>query len=178
MNEEFETGKEQRRSEEKELAKNSDDVPFPGWEQLTDESLESEPRVLMLISDSDGNPVRWLEADNTEGTHRLTWDLRLPAPNAIDLSTPEFRPALGGNTNRTFGSTGLILGSTVCFREWRIFNSDERTILQRQAGQGIVSQRYRLCRDCCLPTPGFGPVATRWHTRVKNWAVVKIYFVI
>jgi len=46
----------------------------------------------MLISDSDGNPVRWLEANNTEGTHRLAWDLRLPAPNAINLSTPEFIP--------------------------------------------------------------------------------------
>jgi len=92
LNEKFETGKEQRRTEEKVLAENSKDVPFPGWEKLTDESLESEPRVLMLISDSDENPVRWLEANNTEGTHRLAWDLRLPAPNAIDLSTPEFTP--------------------------------------------------------------------------------------
>jgi photosystem II stability/assembly factor-like uncharacterized protein len=92
LNEKFETGKEQRRTQEKLLAENSDDVPFPGWEQLTDESLESAPRVLMLISDSEGDPVRWLEADNNEGTHRLTWDLRLPATNAINLTTPEFRP--------------------------------------------------------------------------------------
>ncbi|MFT5138406.1 MAG: photosystem II stability/assembly factor-like uncharacterized protein [Rhodothermales bacterium] len=92
LNEKFETAKDMRRAEEKTIAGNGGDVQFPGWQRLTSESLEASPRVLVLISDGDNKPVRWLEAANEKGTHRLSWDLRYPAADAIDLNTPEFLP--------------------------------------------------------------------------------------
>jgi len=92
LNESFETSKTTRQANEKLLRKEGSDIPFPGWDRLQAESLETEPRVLLLVSDSQDNPVRWLEASAEEGTHRVTWDLRFPAPDAIDLTTPEFVP--------------------------------------------------------------------------------------
>ncbi len=88
----FQTTKEQRHEREADLRSENKDIPFPGWERLTAESLEAEPRVMVLVSDEAGNPVRWLEATNEKGAHRVSWDLRYPAVSPIDLSTPEFRP--------------------------------------------------------------------------------------
>jgi photosystem II stability/assembly factor-like uncharacterized protein len=107
LNEKFETSKAKRKAEEDLMAKNGGDIPFPGWERLTSESLETAPRILVLISDSENNPVRWLEASNKKGTHRLSWDLRLPAADAIDLSTPEFVPPWAGTPQGPLAAPGL-----------------------------------------------------------------------
>jgi len=96
LDETFKSGKDVRQAVEASLREKGEDVPFPGWERLNTESLEVAPRVMIRISDSDGNPVRWVEAANEKGTHRVSWDLRLPAPDAIDLSTPEFVPPWAG----------------------------------------------------------------------------------
>jgi hypothetical protein len=48
--------------------------------------------VLLQISDAAGDPVRWIEGPAKAGLHRLTWDLRRPAPNPISLSQPGFQP--------------------------------------------------------------------------------------
>ncbi|NND69299.1 MAG: glycosyl hydrolase, partial [Halioglobus sp.] len=90
--EKFETLKEQRTDSEKALREDGDDVPFPGWDTLTEEYLEAKPRVLLLVRDAAGEPLRWLEAANEKGAHRTSWDLRLPAPDAVELSEPEFKP--------------------------------------------------------------------------------------
>jgi hypothetical protein len=88
----FQTAREQRHEVEAELRDEARNIPFPGWDRLTLESLEAEPRVMILVRDEAGNPVRWLEALNEKGTHRVSWDLRFPAVDPIDLSTPEFAP--------------------------------------------------------------------------------------
>ena len=92
LDESLETGKDQRRAREKSLRKEGADIPFPGWERLLEESLEAVPRVMVLVSDASDKPVRWLEASAKKGTHRITWDLRFPAPDAVDLTTPGFVP--------------------------------------------------------------------------------------
>jgi hypothetical protein len=92
LSEKLESSKDKRTTEEDALTEKGEDIPFPGWDRLTRESLEAIPRVLVLISDSDKQPVRWLEASNEKGLHRLSWDLRLAPPDAIELSTPEFVP--------------------------------------------------------------------------------------
>jgi len=96
LNEKFETAKDKRRAEEVSLRKEDGNIPFPGWKRLGDESLETAPRVMILVSDSDDNPVRWIEAINKKGTHRVSWDLRSTPPDAIDLSTPGFIPPWRG----------------------------------------------------------------------------------
>jgi photosystem II stability/assembly factor-like uncharacterized protein len=88
----LQTSKQIRRETEKALRADGKDVPFPGWDALGQEARETEPRVMLLIRDANNEPVRWIKASNQEGVHRASWDLRRPAPDAIDLSTPEFSP--------------------------------------------------------------------------------------
>ncbi len=96
LDEAFQTSKDKRQTREKSLAQKGEDIPFPGWDRLTTESLEVSPRVMVLISDAQNQPVRWLEADNRKGIQRISWDLRLAPPDAIDLTTPEFVPPWAG----------------------------------------------------------------------------------
>jgi hypothetical protein len=77
---------------EKVRADAGEDVPFPGWETLREESLEPEPALLLTVRDAEGRPVRRLEAPARAGIQRLAWDLRLPAPDPVQLQVPEFQP--------------------------------------------------------------------------------------
>jgi photosystem II stability/assembly factor-like uncharacterized protein len=86
------SAKDSRRKAERDLDQAGADVPFPGWDRLLAESLESPPKALVLIRDADGQAVRWLEGPATKGIHRISWDLRHPAPDAISLEVPEFKP--------------------------------------------------------------------------------------
>jgi len=107
LNESFETSKQARKTQEAGLRKEGNSIPFPGWDRLTAESLETEPRVMIRVSDSDNNPVRWIPANAKKGTHRVSWDLRLPAPDAIDLTTPEFIPPWAGSPEGPLAAPGL-----------------------------------------------------------------------
>ncbi len=84
------TAAERRKAEEKALRERNADVPFPGFERLAAESIESGPRVLIAITDASGRTVRTLVAPAKAGTHRVSWDLRGPSPSAVDLSPPGF----------------------------------------------------------------------------------------
>ncbi len=86
------TVKSERGEQEKELAEDDANVPFPGWDQLAAERLEADPKVLLTIRNSDGEPVRRIVGPAAAGIHRVNWDLRLPPPDPINLETPGFRP--------------------------------------------------------------------------------------
>ncbi len=79
-----------RRKAEKEIRKQEGDVPFPGWDRLSEEQTEASPRVLMAIRNAEGQTVRWLELPSTAGVHRVTWDFRMPAPDPVNLVPPGF----------------------------------------------------------------------------------------
>ncbi len=81
--ESYKTDEQKRQEREKELIEVRDDVPFPGWEQVEAERRQPDPAVLMTVRDADGNVVRRLEGPTSSGFHRVAWDLRMPAPNAI-----------------------------------------------------------------------------------------------
>jgi hypothetical protein len=108
LNEKLESGKDKRHATETELREKGEDIPFPGWGQLAEESLQAEPRIMLLVSDGDNNPVRWLSAVNEKGTHRVSWDLRLPPPDAIDLSPPEFVPPWGNGSQGALVAPGVF----------------------------------------------------------------------
>jgi photosystem II stability/assembly factor-like uncharacterized protein len=91
LNDVPDTQKEARRETEKELREQGLDIPFPGWETLRAESMEGSPKVLLLIRDGQGEPIRWIEGPTREGLHRVNWDLRRPALDPISLSTGGFR---------------------------------------------------------------------------------------
>ena len=90
------TERETRRAAEKELRERGEDVPFPGWDRLRREAVEGKPRVLILVRDDQGQPVRRVEGPAKEGLHRVSWDLRLPPPDPVDLTTPGFTPPWAG----------------------------------------------------------------------------------
>ncbi len=97
---------EQRKDREKEIKKTNGNVPFPGWDNLNVERKDNQPQVLILIKDESGNPVRWLEGKNTSGLHRINWDLKLPAPDAIRLSKPAFQPPWAGDAEGPLAAPG------------------------------------------------------------------------
>jgi len=86
------TAAEARRADEKARRERGEDIAFPGFDRLRDEAVESGPKVLLLVSDASGQRIRWVEGKATAGLHRVSWDLRGPAPDAVDLSPPGFTP--------------------------------------------------------------------------------------
>lgn len=84
--------KKKRKNTEKALRNNNEDIPFPGWEHLTEEANDNDPQVLLLISNEQGKPVRWIKGASKKGLHRSSWDLKLPAPSPINFSQPAFKP--------------------------------------------------------------------------------------
>ena len=118
--EKYEDSKAQRKAQEQGMLEQGKDIPFPGWERLTRESLEPEPRVMLLISDSNNQPLRWLQANNQQGTQRVSWDLRLSAPDAIDLSTPEFVPPWAGPSMGPLAAPGMYTAQLYVFDEGEV----------------------------------------------------------
>lgn len=100
------TGKQQRRETEKKLREQNASIPLPDWESLRAEAGEEAPQVLLLIKDEQGNPVRWLQGTAQKGLHRTNWDLRLPAPDPIDLSVPGFVPPWAGDAEGPLAAPG------------------------------------------------------------------------
>jgi photosystem II stability/assembly factor-like uncharacterized protein len=90
------TEREARRSAERQLRERGEDVPFPGYDQLRREATEGEPRVLLMVRDDRGEPVRWVEGSAEPGLHRVSWDLRRPPPDPVDLTTSGFVPPWAG----------------------------------------------------------------------------------
>ena len=92
LTESYKTPKQKRRATENELRDAGQDAPFPGRETLRDESLDQAPTVLLTVRDSDGQAVRRLRGPASAGLHRVAWDLRLPAPDPVNLQPVTFRP--------------------------------------------------------------------------------------
>jgi photosystem II stability/assembly factor-like uncharacterized protein len=81
----LQTIEDQRKKSEKELAEAEEDIPFPGWEALEEERMQTDPRV-WTVKDVAGNVVRRLQGPTGNGFHRVAWDLKYPPPNVIALS--------------------------------------------------------------------------------------------
>jgi photosystem II stability/assembly factor-like uncharacterized protein len=92
LRDELTSARETRKAGEKALREKGADVPFPGFDLLRAEALEADPKVLLIVSDSAGRKVRWIEGPAKEGLHRVSWDLRGPAPDPVVLDPPAFRP--------------------------------------------------------------------------------------
>jgi len=96
LQEDRQTAKQDRRKRERELRDSGEDVPFPGWDRLREESLEAEPKLLLVVRDGKGRVVRRLEGSAEAGIHRVSWDLRRPPPDPVDLEPPGFQPPWSG----------------------------------------------------------------------------------
>lgn len=76
---------ESRKEREKVLNQQKRDVPFPGWGALDAERREMGPKIWLTVKDARGQVIRRLEGQVKKGFHRVAWDLRYPAPDAIPL---------------------------------------------------------------------------------------------
>jgi len=74
-----------RREQEKKIAKDEGDTPYPGWEELRREREEEDPAIVLTVRDAAGEVVRRLTGPVGTGFHRVSWDLRYP-------STTPWRP--------------------------------------------------------------------------------------
>ncbi len=76
------TRKQARREQEKEIAKEGGDTPYPGWDALREEAREEDPAMLLTVRDALGDVVRRIEGPVEAGFHRVAWDLRYPTAEA------------------------------------------------------------------------------------------------
>ncbi len=82
------TGSEIRKENEK---KNKDnDIVFPGWDTVEEERTESKPQIVLAITNSKGETIRRIQGPVKSGFHRVSWDLRYPASQAITLKEQEY----------------------------------------------------------------------------------------
>jgi photosystem II stability/assembly factor-like uncharacterized protein len=77
-----------RQEREKPLVEAGKDTPYPGWAEVEAERREAKPVVVLTVKDAAGNFVRRIEGKAEKGFHRVAWDLRLPAPQAIGSRSP------------------------------------------------------------------------------------------
>jgi len=95
-----------REDAEEALREQGDNVPFPGYDALRAEAIESGARILLKVSDAQGEPVRWVQGPAREGLHRVTWDLRRPASDPIDLTVPGFIPPWASDPQGPYAGPG------------------------------------------------------------------------
>ncbi len=68
--------KQARQKQEKKLNDKKANVPFPGWEALQEEQLETPPGAWIAIQDAQGNVVQNVSVRPKKGTQRVAWNLR------------------------------------------------------------------------------------------------------
>ncbi len=89
------TAAAKRADEEKAQIKQNRPAAFPGWDAVESESRELGPQIWLTIRDQDGRIIRRISGATDQGIHRVTWDLRHPTPNAVELDEPP-PPMWGG----------------------------------------------------------------------------------
>ncbi len=70
------TSKSKRIQSEKKLNAEKKDIPFPGYDVLSDEMNEKPASIILTIKDSNGNHIRNVKKNASNGTGRIAWDLR------------------------------------------------------------------------------------------------------
>ncbi len=77
-----------RQASEKARLDTGEDITFPGWDAVADEMAEPDPRIWIVVKDSEGNTVRRVNGPIAKGFNRVAWDLRHPAPESLRLDQP------------------------------------------------------------------------------------------
>lgn len=79
------TSKEKRQEIEKK--NKGKDIVFPGWDKVEAERTEQKPQIVLTISNQKGKVIRRINGPVKSGFHRVAWDLRYPASEAISLKS-------------------------------------------------------------------------------------------
>ena len=88
------TSKSKRIQSEKKLNAEKKDIPFPGYDVLSDEMNEKSPSLILTIKDSEGNHIRNVKKNASNGSGRIAWNLRhesyFPVRAGADSSGPRW----------------------------------------------------------------------------------------
>ena len=95
LGEDLQSREEKRQAEEGPLIEEGADTPFPGWQAVEAERRETDPAILILVRDKDGNIVRRVSGEAGSGIHRVAWDLRYPHNEALPAEETYFGPLQG-----------------------------------------------------------------------------------
>jgi photosystem II stability/assembly factor-like uncharacterized protein len=96
LRDELTTAIERRQKAEEPLIEAGEDTPFPGWDEVERERREADPAILLTVRDEAGRIVRRLDGETGAGIHRTSWDLRLPATDALGLTRSEWEDEPSG----------------------------------------------------------------------------------
>lgn len=88
----LESRKEIRRKAEQVIASEGGDTPYPSWDALRAEDRELKPAVYLMIRDAQGRLIRQVTGKSGTGLHQTAWDLRLPAPEPVSITSGGSRP--------------------------------------------------------------------------------------
>jgi len=128
LSEELKTKKAIRKEKEKKLIEKKKNVPFPGWDKVEAERRQEEPKIWLTIKDNSGNIIRRIEGVNKKGFHRIAWDLRYPAADAIgniDDLTGEYTGAMVSPETYTVTLSKYVDGVTTKLSESISFEVEE-----------------------------------------------------
>jgi photosystem II stability/assembly factor-like uncharacterized protein len=84
------TARSARIEQDKQLAAEGTDTPYPGWEQLKTEEKEADPAIVFTVRNDQGEVVRTVSGPVTSGFHRIAWDLRYPPVEAWKATKDPF----------------------------------------------------------------------------------------
>ncbi|NNU16833.1 glycosyl hydrolase [Parvularcula sp. ZS-1/3] len=73
--------------ERQEAEEGQDSTVMPSFDALTEELQEEAPKLILTVTDADGNVVRHIEAPAKKGLQRVNWDLTRPSPWAVNEGT-------------------------------------------------------------------------------------------
>lgn len=85
IDEDAKTLKDQRKTKEKELAKDGKDHVYPTYEELKNENEQIGPKVIFTIKNDQGEVVRTLTSKLKKGLQKIDWDLRFASKAPIKL---------------------------------------------------------------------------------------------
>ncbi|MCB1606794.1 MAG: hypothetical protein KDI71_07450, partial [Xanthomonadales bacterium] len=83
---------EQRKQAEKPKIAEGENTPMPSWSAIEAERREQAPEVMVVVRDAEGAVVRRVPGPAKQGVHRVSWDLRYPAMEAIGTPPSWFTP--------------------------------------------------------------------------------------
>lgn len=83
LKDDFKTAKQVRVAADKEMQENGEGVNYPDFTTLEMERREADASVYIVIRDANGNIVRTLNAPNSKGVNRVTWNLLQSTQTAI-----------------------------------------------------------------------------------------------
>jgi photosystem II stability/assembly factor-like uncharacterized protein len=87
LKDDFKTLKEKRQESEKALEKDKKDVFYPTFDDLRKEEMDQAAKLVLIISDENGNEIKRLHTKASKGTTKVVWNLRGESTNSINANS-------------------------------------------------------------------------------------------